>query len=197
MLLGELLVACGLVTRSHVQLALASQEKYGGRIGENLIALGLITKEALESALQAQYEMVQAILTNEDLLSKALRVLGDAHPLTNRRRCTLAAALIAVGRYAEALKLAKTAYAGHRATLGRDHAWTHESIKVFVQARAAAASTGQAEEAEDEAAPADPRTKSSPRQRPAVATRVGTGEQHASVVATNDLDAARPLEVAN
>src|SRR6185312_16775054 len=119
--------------------------------------------------------------------------LGDAHPLTNRRRCTLAAALIAVGRYAEALKLAKTAYTGHTATLGRDHVWTHDSIKVFVQARAAAANAGQAE---DEAASANPRTKSSPRQRPAVATRVGTGEQHASVVATNDLDAARPLEVA-
>jgi hypothetical protein len=51
MLLGDVLVAHGFVTREEVNAALARQASHGGRLGENLLALGMISEAQLENAL--------------------------------------------------------------------------------------------------------------------------------------------------
>jgi hypothetical protein len=135
--LGELLLARGLVTKSDIGIAVARQEKLGGRIGENLIAMGVITKRTLDAALREQYELAKAILAAEDLLAKAKRILGSDHSKANRLRCRLAVALIAGGRPEEALNIAQTALAGHEQELGGDHPWTKESAQAVADAVAA------------------------------------------------------------
>jgi hypothetical protein len=181
--LGELLLARGLVTNSDVESAVERQEKLGGRIGENLIALGAITRKTLDAALREQYELAKAILAAEDLLTKSKRINGDAHPKTNRVRCLLAVALTTGGRAAEALGVARTALTGHQEALGADHPWTKDSAQAVADALAAIESAA------------------SPGEGPAVAARVGAGEQHVAphVVfgAADDLDAARSIKVAN
>jgi hypothetical protein len=135
--LGELLLARGLVTRIDIEVAMAHQEKFGGRIGEYLIAMGVITKKTLDAALREQYELAKAILAAEDLLAKAKRILGGNHSKTNRLRCRLAVALIAGGRPEEALNIVQTALAGHEQELGGDHPWTRESARAVADAVAA------------------------------------------------------------
>ena len=130
MLLGELLVAHGFVTVAETKAALARQQNHGGRIGENFIALGLITKTALEGILRKQYELALAVLNCENSLAKAKQVYGSDHPKTNRQRCYLPQALVATGNLAEALDLAQTAFAGHKAAFGEEHSWTRESAQV-------------------------------------------------------------------
>ena len=52
MLLGEVLIANGFVSRADVEAALARQRESGGVLGENLIALGSMSEEALRRAMQ-------------------------------------------------------------------------------------------------------------------------------------------------
>lgn len=183
MQLGELLLARNLITRGALSAALARQEVSGGRIGENLIALGLITKKTLDAALRAQYELAKAILDGEDLLAKAKRILGSSHPKTNRIRWRLAVALIAAGRPEEALSVAQTALSGHEQALGSDHVWTKDSAQVLADARVAV------------------ERAASPGEGPAVAARIGTGEQHVAprvvLGAANNLNAARSIQIAD
>jgi hypothetical protein len=175
MLLGELLVAQGLATTGEIKNALALQERYGGRVGDHLIDMGVLSKETLEAALRRQYEQAVAILAREDLLARSLRHHGNDHPQTHRQRSQLASVLITVGRRAEALDLAQRAFAGLAKTVGPEHPWTKQAERVVTDA----AMTIE-----------EPK---SPRQGPAVAPRVGAGEQHAVFVAADDLDAARPF----
>lgn len=188
MLLGELLVSQGLISEQDIKLALSRQERLGGRIGENLIALGVIDRETLKAALDGQYERAKQILAREDLLKRAIGRFGADHPQTDRLRCRLAFALIAGWRPGEALELAQRALAGHEKLLGTEHHWTIDAEQAVADARAALA-------------PKPEKPVASPRKRPAVAARVGAGEQHhaplAVRLAANDLDAARPLEVAD
>jgi hypothetical protein len=187
MLLGELLVAQGLVSSDDIEAAVSRQNVFGGRISENLIALKVITKGTLDAALRKQYELARAILAAEDLLRRTERNNGGDHPLTNRHRSRLATALIAGGRFREALGLAQTALTGLESSLGSEHFWCRDAARAVGDALAALgrASAG----GETEALDSD--TISSPRERPAVAARVGAGEQHATLVAADDLDAAR------
>jgi hypothetical protein len=183
MLLGELLVANGLATPDEIRLALLRQQKQGGRIGENLIALGVISRDTLNAALNEQYARVREILAREDLLARARRRFGDDHPQTHRQRCQLAQSLIAAGRPAQALELAKVALAGHEKALGDEHYWTIDSAQAVSDALAVL----------------HPKTKSavSPSEGPAVAARVGAGEEHAVRVSADDFDAARSVKIAD
>jgi hypothetical protein len=184
MLLGELLVSQGLASEQDIRLALSRQERLGGRIGENLIALGIIDRETIKAALDAQYEQAKAILAREDMLRRTTQRFGVDHPQTDRQRCVLAFALIAGWRPGEALEVAQRALAGHEKALGTEHHWTIDAEQAVANARAALA-------------PKPENPVVSPRKRPAVAARVGAGEQHPVRLATNDLDAARPVEVAD
>lgn len=187
MRLGELLVSRGLATEDDVRLALSRQERRGGRIGENLIALGVITRDALDAALKEQYNRVKAILAREDLLARSLRRFGPDHPQTDRQRCQLAFALIAGGRPAEGLKLAQAALARHEKALGTEHFWTIDAAQAVADALAAL--TPKLEPAV------------SPGESPAVPPGIGAGEEHrvplAIGLASDDLDATRPVEIAD
>lgn len=183
MLLGELLVSQGLATTADVKTALAVQELHGGRVGEHLIAMGAITREDLETALRRQYELAMVVLAREDLLSRAEKRHGADDPRTHRQRCQLARALTAAGRLGEAVEMAQRAYEGHLSALGNEHYWSIDSEQTLTEAVAAV------------------KAAASPREGPAVATRIGTGEQGAVSMAVlgppDDLDAARPFEVAD
>ncbi len=48
MLLGDILVAKGLVTKDDIERELAHQRENGGRFGDCLAALGVITSEQIE-----------------------------------------------------------------------------------------------------------------------------------------------------
>ena len=50
--LGALLVSEGLIRESDVELALERQKENGGLLGEILVALGIITRPQLESVFQ-------------------------------------------------------------------------------------------------------------------------------------------------
>jgi hypothetical protein len=51
MLLGDILIAKGLVGGDDIDRAIARQKREGGRLGDNLVALGAITEEALKAVL--------------------------------------------------------------------------------------------------------------------------------------------------
>lgn len=183
MLLGELLVREGLASPADIKNALALQEHFGGRIGNHLVDLGIISREPLEAALRRQYERAMAVLAREDLLARAERRHGPDHPRTHRQRCLLAQALIAAGRLDDALALAQRAYEGHLDALGYEHYWTIDSEQTVVEAAAAL------------------NAAMLPGEGPAITARIGAGEQDGVAVAivlpADDLDAARPVEIAD
>ena len=47
MLLGDILVARGLVTQDDVSGAFIRQKRHGGRLGDNLVELGVVTHEQI------------------------------------------------------------------------------------------------------------------------------------------------------
>lgn len=57
MLIGDLLLAHGLVTKEDIELASHRQKEYGGRLGENLVALGVLTQDEVDKVI---YEAPQA-----------------------------------------------------------------------------------------------------------------------------------------
>lgn len=57
MLLGELLILDGVVTRAQIEEALEAQVLHGGHIGTNLVELGYITEAQLASALGRQHRV--------------------------------------------------------------------------------------------------------------------------------------------
>jgi hypothetical protein len=56
------------------------------------------------------------------------------HPNTNRSRRNLARLLVACDRASEALPLGQAALTAHESVLGRDHAWTQDSVRVTAAA---------------------------------------------------------------
>jgi hypothetical protein len=204
MLLGELLVAQKLATAGDVNNALARQERYGGRVGDHLIDMGVITKEILESALRSQYQLVMAILAREDLLKRSIARFGSDHPQTYRQCSLLASVLIAAGRLTEALELARRASAGQERLLGAEHPWTEEAAQVMADIETAIEALeglkSPSEDPDDDVLSAE-NPAGLPGEGPAVAPGIGAGEEDCSpeavVSATDDLDAARPFEVAD
>ncbi|MBL4741139.1 MAG: hypothetical protein JKY12_09090 [Sneathiella sp.] len=78
MLIGDLLLAHGLVTFADIELAVHRQKENGGRLGENLVALGVLTKDQVEKVI---YEAPQASKTIEDTgvqSANLLRILFKA-----------------------------------------------------------------------------------------------------------------------
>jgi hypothetical protein len=53
MLLGDILVARGLVSQDDVKQAFLRQKQFGGRLGDNLVALGAVTHEQIHESLHA------------------------------------------------------------------------------------------------------------------------------------------------
>jgi len=51
MLLGDILVARGLIQAAHIEKALEHQKQNGGRLGDNLVAIGALTAEQLNEVL--------------------------------------------------------------------------------------------------------------------------------------------------
>ena len=51
--LGDRLIKEGIITESHVEMALERQKLHGGRLGENLIALGVITEKDLNAVFSS------------------------------------------------------------------------------------------------------------------------------------------------
>ena len=90
----------------------------------------------------------------------------------------LARALIDAGRLKDALELARRAYEGHLKALGYAHYWTVDSEQTVAETVLALRAV-------------------LPGEGPAVAARVGAGEQHAVILSADDFDAARPVEVAD
>lgn len=102
MLLGELLVAQGLVTDSDVDQALEHQRENGGRLGDCLVALDLIADDTLDDALR-RTPKVSATIADIGLAPEVLRDLLLK---------TLAVAVVAAeADLAEALKLPRSVVA--------------------------------------------------------------------------------------
>jgi len=78
MLIGDLLLAHGLVTKEDIELAFHRQKENGGRLGENLVALGVISQDDVARVI---YEAPQAPKTITDTgiqSSNLLRLLFKA-----------------------------------------------------------------------------------------------------------------------
>ena len=141
MRIGELLVGQGLVTAEDVEEALRRQRTEGGRIGTQLVAMGVITVEKLLTALRGQGEIGVTLNMCARTLQRWQTVHGPNHPNTHRARYSYARALLAGGRAGEAVKHAEAALAGHRKTVGENHAWTDEALQLVADTRHAVAQT--------------------------------------------------------
>jgi len=75
--LGELLVEDGLLTREHLEEALAAQKKEGGMIGQILIQLGYLSEEDLISALGRQLRLPYVSLAQYSVNMEAVHLLGE------------------------------------------------------------------------------------------------------------------------
>ena len=139
MRLGELLVGQGLVTAEDVEAALQRQRQEGGRLGTHLVAMGVLTVENLLVALRGQQEVDATLVMCARTLQRWQGVHGFSHPNTHRARYSYARALLAAGRSGEAVKHAEAALAGHRATVGENHAWTDDALQLVADARHASA----------------------------------------------------------
>jgi hypothetical protein len=139
MKIGDILLNQGLVTQADIDGALERQRQDGGRLGTNLVAMGVLTVDQLLTTLQNQQQIETTIDLCERTLANWESIYGQNHPNTNRARYNLARALLVAGRIADAATLAEASFAGHKAALGRDHAWTKESAEFAAVARAAAA----------------------------------------------------------
>lgn len=72
MLIGDLLLAHGLVTHEDIELAFHRQKENGGRLGDNLVALGVLTQDAVDKVI---YEAPQAPKTIADTGVQASNLL--------------------------------------------------------------------------------------------------------------------------
>jgi Tetratricopeptide repeat len=143
MRLGELLIGQGLVTPEDLAAALKRQKAEGGRLGNHLVAMGALSVEQLLVALRGQREVDAAL----DMCARTLRrwegMHGPSHPNTHRARYSYARALLAAGQAGDAVKYAEAALAGHRATVGENHAWTDDALQLVADARHAASANEQ------------------------------------------------------
>ena len=79
MLLGEILVAHGLIQPADLEAAFDRQREYGGRLGDNLVALDLITSEQLEGLLHQSPDVPKTIeevgISEANLLKLLLKAM--------------------------------------------------------------------------------------------------------------------------
>jgi hypothetical protein len=146
MRLGELLIGQGLLAPAELESALRRQKEQGGRLGTHLVAMGFMTIDKLLVALRGQQEIDVTLTMCARTLQRWQAMYGVSHPNTHRARYSYARALLAAGRAGEAVKHAEAALAGHRATVGENHAWTDEALQLVADARHAA-SAAQSEQA--------------------------------------------------
>jgi len=83
--LGALLVSEGLISESDIELALERQKEDGGLLGEILVALGIITRPQLESVFQAAPLAPRSLEEIGIPLSQLLRLLVKAAYVANVR----------------------------------------------------------------------------------------------------------------
>jgi len=83
--LGALLVSEGLISESDVELALERQKENGGLLGEILVALGIITRPQLESVFQAAPLAPRSLEDVGIPLNQLLRLLVKAAYVANVR----------------------------------------------------------------------------------------------------------------
>ena len=121
MLLGEMLVAQGLATTGQVAEALQRQQASGGHLGAHLISIGVLTALQLYDLLNEQYSARTTIPFCQRMLARWEAEFGVDHPSTSEMRCKLARALMADGRYDEALTASQTAYECFRMMFGSKH----------------------------------------------------------------------------
>ncbi len=78
MLIGDLLMAHGLVTKEDIELAYHRQKENGGKLGDNLVALGIVSQDDVDRVI---YEAPQAPKTISDTgipTANLLRILFKA-----------------------------------------------------------------------------------------------------------------------
>ncbi len=79
MLLGEILVAHGLIQPADLEAAFDRQREYGGRLGDNLVALDLITADQLEGLLHQSPDVPKTIeevgISEANLLKLLLKAM--------------------------------------------------------------------------------------------------------------------------
>jgi hypothetical protein len=138
MLLGEMLVAQGVATTAEVATALRRQRADGGHLGAHLISMGVLTALQLYALLKEQSSARTTIPFCQRMLARWEAEFGVDHPSTSEMRCKLARALMADGRYDEALAASQTAYDCFRVMFGSKHNRTIDAELVRDAAKEAA-----------------------------------------------------------
>ncbi|MEH6477399.1 MAG: hypothetical protein V7727_17030 [Sneathiella sp.] len=78
MLIGDLLLAHGLVTREDIELAFHRQKENGGRLGENLVALGVLSQDAVDKMIYEAPQAPKSIADTGIPTSNLLRLMFKA-----------------------------------------------------------------------------------------------------------------------
>jgi tetratricopeptide (TPR) repeat protein len=111
--------------RTLLDRALAISEKLGP---ENSMTATCLSN--LAGFLQSHNDFAGAQPLFERAIAIREKTLGSSDPTTNRDRCELARALLAMGHPAQALALSETALASHDKALGPNNPWTKDSARV-------------------------------------------------------------------
>ncbi|GLQ07798.1 hypothetical protein [Sneathiella chinensis] len=94
MLIGDLLMAHGLVTPEDIDLALHRQKEYGGRLGDNLVALGVISQDQVDKVVYEAPQAPKTIEETEISTSDLLRLLFKVIYVNSLETASQFAALI-------------------------------------------------------------------------------------------------------
>ena len=82
-MLGEMLIAEGLLTPEQLEQALAGQRRHGGRIGAILKSLGFVTEEGIIQALGRQtgipHQVLSTIIIDSDVIDRKSTRLNSSH----------------------------------------------------------------------------------------------------------------------
>jgi type IV pilus assembly protein PilB len=82
-MLGEMLIAEGLLTSEQLEQALAEQRRHGGRIGAVLKSLGFVTEEGIIQALGRQtgipHQVLSTIIIDSDVIKLVPELLARRH----------------------------------------------------------------------------------------------------------------------